>query len=444
MKHFNNLIIILGLIFIYAQCPLAAPPYPQSDFIKSVSFNWATHARQASGSDNWPMTWAEDDHQYTSWGDGGGFGGSRVSLGIARISGAADNYTAKNLWTGDGKTYGIICVNGMLYFGAGPGSGSSSRTVWTLYKSTDHGSNFTKAGWTHKYDFAGIRGSFINHGKNNGDARDDYIYCPMLIWESRIVGVMKPGHIYLARVHKDDIFKGTSYYKWYKGISGGSPLWGSVGERKPIYTDNNGIGWSCNIVYNPGLKRYILTVEYADDIASNLGMFESTNPWGPWKTVFYGKFGSGKVAATCFFWCFAPKWFRNGGKDFTIVFTGTGENDSWNTIDGSFDLAATKVISNHFNPPSVKCLTIRQVSPWAVLIQVLQGKGLVAPAAQSEIQHLHVFNVKGRLIETLLPVSISQEKGLSFYQWNTQNVSTGLYIVGVGDQAIAEKVVLVR
>ena len=29
----------------------------------------------SQGSDNWPITWADDGHQYTSWGDGCGFGG---------------------------------------------------------------------------------------------------------------------------------------------------------------------------------------------------------------------------------------------------------------------------------------------------------------------------------------------------------------------------------
>ncbi|HJX09709.1 MAG TPA: hypothetical protein VJ733_04335 [Candidatus Binatia bacterium] len=28
-------------------------------------------------SDNWCITWADNDHQYTSWGDGGGFGGDQ-------------------------------------------------------------------------------------------------------------------------------------------------------------------------------------------------------------------------------------------------------------------------------------------------------------------------------------------------------------------------------
>ena len=52
------------------------PPYARSEAIIGIEFDFASHRRLASGSDNWPMTWADDGHQYTAWGDGGGFGGS--------------------------------------------------------------------------------------------------------------------------------------------------------------------------------------------------------------------------------------------------------------------------------------------------------------------------------------------------------------------------------
>ena len=69
------------------QC--AAPE--SAPIISDVVFHWDTHMRAAPGSDNWPITWSDDDHQYTAWGDGGGFGGTnrngRVSLGFARVEG---------------------------------------------------------------------------------------------------------------------------------------------------------------------------------------------------------------------------------------------------------------------------------------------------------------------------------------------------------------------
>ena len=49
-------------------------PYPPSPVIRGV--RWAPKAsiiRKARGSDTWPMTWADDDDQYTAYGDGQGF-----------------------------------------------------------------------------------------------------------------------------------------------------------------------------------------------------------------------------------------------------------------------------------------------------------------------------------------------------------------------------------
>ena len=38
------------------------------------------------------------------------------------------------------------------------------------------------------------------------------------------------------------------------------------------------------------------------------------------------------------FWNFANKWVSADGKSFTLFFTGIGQNDSWNTVRGTFSL----------------------------------------------------------------------------------------------------------
>jgi hypothetical protein len=51
-----------------------APPYPPSSAIRKITFGPEPEIiRQAIGSDNWPITWADDDDLYTSYGDGWGF-----------------------------------------------------------------------------------------------------------------------------------------------------------------------------------------------------------------------------------------------------------------------------------------------------------------------------------------------------------------------------------
>jgi len=58
------------------------PPYPQSKVISGVSVDWSTHQRHAQGSDNFQLTWADDDHQYGIWGDGDGFAGTSGNTGF--------------------------------------------------------------------------------------------------------------------------------------------------------------------------------------------------------------------------------------------------------------------------------------------------------------------------------------------------------------------------
>jgi hypothetical protein len=51
--------------------------------------------------------------------------------------------------------------------------------------------------------------------------------------------------------------------------------------------------------------------------------------------------GDSAIPDTTFFWNFSNKWLSTDGLDFTLIFTGTGANDSWNTIRGRFTLAPT-------------------------------------------------------------------------------------------------------
>jgi hypothetical protein len=129
-----------GLAATVAAGPIDGnPPYRPSDLIERMDLDWSTYRHEAQGSDNWPTTWAADGNVYTSWGDGGGFGGSntlsRVSLGIARTEGPFDNYQVFNVWGGHnaaspssfgGKSYGIISIGGVLYMWVGPGSNTES------------------------------------------------------------------------------------------------------------------------------------------------------------------------------------------------------------------------------------------------------------------------------------------------------------------------------
>jgi Domain of unknown function (DUF4185)/Secretion system C-terminal sorting domain len=350
-NHVINYIIFLILLFPLINFAQSSP-YPNSDYITGITYNWTTYIRLAPGSDNWPVTWADDDNQYSAWGDGGGFGGTndigRVSLGVARIEGTSSTYTGYNVWGGyhaenpdtvSGKSRGIICIGGVLFMWVGPGSLPVEFNESRLYTSTDHGATWVKnTSWAFFKSDSIIMPCFLQFGKNFANARDNYTY----IYAPRYVNDVSqiPGKIDLMRVPKTQIMIRASY-EFFNGFDpSGNPKWTSdLKLRLPVFEDANGVGGGLgvSVMYNPGLNRYILIVEHGTSSSGNIGMFEAPEPWGPWKTIAYeSKFGNGHVTDSTFYWNISPKWLSSDGKNFVLIFSGVKSLDSWNTVEASF------------------------------------------------------------------------------------------------------------
>src|SRR5690242_2613376 len=112
-----------------AEAPGTSLPYPKSTAITSFSLDWNSLRRLAPGSDNWATTWADDGLLYGTWGDGDGFGGARVSLGFARLSGASARTIRGTNLPGkapDGKSYGVLALGSTLYAWISPGSNATN------------------------------------------------------------------------------------------------------------------------------------------------------------------------------------------------------------------------------------------------------------------------------------------------------------------------------
>lgn len=344
----------VGVFLLLAAALRAEAPYPPSPVMAGVHFDFATHERRAPGSDNWAITWADDDHQYAAWGDGGGFGGTnadgRVSLGVARIEGASENYQGFNVWGGKnaensakfgGKSYGMLSVGGVLYMWTGPGSDATSYREARLHKSRNHGATWSKADWAFAKADRLIMPTFCQFGRDYSGARDHYVY----VYAIRLQGdpaklnVHKPGQIDLLRVPKNKLMERAAY-EFFAGLDAGDqPTWTKdLAARRPAFEDPRGVGWCFSVSYNAGLKRYVICTEHDASFQGNLGMFDAAEPWGPWTTAGYyqnwGKFGP------TFFWNFPNKWLSQDGKSFTLIFTGVGANDSWNTLRGRFNSTA--------------------------------------------------------------------------------------------------------
>lgn len=314
----------------------ASPPYSASAVITAVTFDWNTHIQQASGSDNWPITWADDNHQYTSWGDGKGFNqSSKKSLGVARITGDQNNYIGNDTWTGNGKSYGIISIDGNLYMWVSPGSDSTNYDEAKLQKSTNYGQTWTPATWVFTKADGIVLPTILQYGQDYADG-GNYVYSYFIrLQDSSALKVQKPGQIDLVRVHKNNIMT-RSAYQFFAGLNGSNePTWDSnIANKQPVFEDPNGVGWNLSVSHNAGLNRYLLMTEHSQSFKGNLGIFDAPNPWGPWTTVAY--YSNWQSTQSTFFWNFSNKWLSADGKSFTIVFTGIGSYDSWNTVQGTF------------------------------------------------------------------------------------------------------------
>ncbi len=332
-------------------------PYPPSTVIRGIDIDFSTHRREAQGSDNWPLTWASDGHQYTSWGDGTGFDGDvpdKVSLGYSRVEGDPSNYAGQDVFYGAadddgpfrGKSYGILGLQGRLYSWISPGSDARNWDWARLFVSTDRGRSWEDTG----IEFTQEEGLglpwFLQAGRDYQAAADGFIYVYFVEIKSGEWEAQRPGELALARVPVTEI-EDRDAYEFFAGLdNAGEAAWTSdLAGRHPVLADPSGL-MRGSTAYNPGLDRYLTVINHTARNLGNLAIFDAPAPWGPWTTVFHitGWSGPG-VPPNTFYWNFSPKWFGLDGRTFVLVFTGKDENDSWNSVEGSFLLCADEDIT---------------------------------------------------------------------------------------------------
>jgi hypothetical protein len=218
-------------------------PYPASTVIESIAWDWSTLSQAAEGSDLWPVTWAGDGNLYTSWGDGGGFGGDnsdgRVGMGFARLEGPAENYLGVNVnggknpeylasFSGDGKTVGLLSVDGTLY--SWVNTQNSSTSGFKLAWSTDDGATWQLSSWSFASS-AFAPGTFLNFGQDYAGARDGFVYFYGGGWGSN------SQDLYLGRVPKGQIKNPTAYEYFAGRDASDQPIWSpEIGDRQPVFT----------------------------------------------------------------------------------------------------------------------------------------------------------------------------------------------------------------
>jgi CubicO group peptidase (beta-lactamase class C family) len=305
-------------------------PYPPSKLITGIEWDAKDDiVRKAKGSDNWPLTWGDDDHQYTAYGDGNGFEPfvpEKLGLGIARVEGGPDKFTGVNIRAAtaenrgagkDGKkASGMLMVEGVLYMWAR--NAGNAQLAW----SKDHGQTWTWADWKFTAGFGCP--TFLNFGKNYDGARDEFVY----VYSPDADSAYQPANrMVLARVPKGKI-PDRAAYEFYRGLDAeGRSEWSKQsGECGAVFA-HPGRCYRSGVTYCAGLKRYLWVQILPDtngkkaDTRSEGGfaIFDAPEPWGPWTTVYFTEkwdVGPGESAS------FPTKWMSADGRTLQLVFSG--------------------------------------------------------------------------------------------------------------------------
>lgn len=307
----------------------AAPPYPPSPVITRVT--WAppeTIVRRARGSDNWPMTWGDDDALYTAYGDGNGFEPyvpAKLSIGFSRVTGGPTDFKGVNFkaengeFRGDGrsgrKASGLLMVDGVLYLLAR--NLDHAQLAW----SRDRGATWTWADWTFTTSFGCP--TFLNFGPNYQGARDGFVYIYSLDGPS----AYEPAdRMVLARVPKDQLARQEAYEYFVRRDERGGAVWShDIARRGAVFT-HPGNCYRGGVTYHAALKRYLWTQVLPHSthpqgmrFQGGFGIYDAPEPWGPWTTTFYAKdwdIGPGESSSL------PTKWMSADGRTVHLVFSG--------------------------------------------------------------------------------------------------------------------------
>jgi hypothetical protein len=305
------------------------PLPPPSSVVSKLTWAPATSiVRRAPGSDNWPATWGDDGNLYAAYGDGNGFTPfveSKLSLGLARITGAPDDFQGVNLrspgieQTGPGaagkKASGLLMVDGVLSLWV-RNAGNSQ-----LAQSGDHGKTWTWAGWKWTTSFGCP--TFLNFGANYADARDDYVYVYSPDSESAYDGADR---MVLARAPKTRLAERDAYEFFVERTATGDARWSrDFSERGSVFS-HPGKCCRSGVTFNSGLKRYLWCQIHPQSrdprgprFQGGFGVYDAPTPWGPWTTIYYTDdwdVGPGDTSS------FPTKWMSADGRTLHLVFSG--------------------------------------------------------------------------------------------------------------------------
>lgn len=304
---------------------LVQPPYPPSPIIERIE--WAPAAeilRLAPGSDNWPVTWADDDLLYTAYGDGWGFEpllNDKLSLGLAAVAGLPPAIQGVNIRSasgerrGDGaqglKASGMLMTGGVLYMWVR--NAGNARLAW----SRNHALDWEWCEW--RLDAGFGCPTLLNFGRDYEGARDEFVY----VYSHDADSAYEPAdRMVLARVPARRLRERQAYEFFQELGAAGRPVWTPDAARRGAVFSFPGHCYRSGISYNAGLKRYLwcqVLPGKAPRFEGGFGIYDAPEPWGPWTTAYFAErwdVGPGETSSI------PPKWISSDGHVAHLVFSG--------------------------------------------------------------------------------------------------------------------------
>lgn len=320
--------LIVGALVLGVMAHATAQSVPESTFFATAAEeSYSTYELPGDG-DLWPSCWAADGNLYAANGDGMAFDpykkpvdfSKRYDMAVSRIEGMPPHLIGSTIasdigtdWSGpkyNRKPTGMLCIGGAIYlaFQNLAKSNFNDAPAASIAKSIDNGKTWTwdasapmfgepenpSSAEAHKFTTI----FFLDFGRNSMNAIDGYVYAYGLDnnWRAQQA-------LYLARV-PDDRIQTRSVWEFYAGTDDrGAPRWTrDITEKKAVLEDDRllyagGSGGHCpakqrvigqgGVVYDKPLRRYIFTTWSC----ATHQMYESPEPWGPWKLFLSKDFG---------------------------------------------------------------------------------------------------------------------------------------------------------
>lgn len=330
-----------------AKAPLSRSPYPPSTFITACTIAPAVISfpeKVDRPGDNWPVTWAADGNLYSFFADGVGFTPQRrmFSLHPCVLTGnpTDGSLTGRDISTdaigsGMGGDVKGRKVSGLIALPDPSDAATELLVAWvrnmtraggaSVMYSRDHGATWTWAwGDPDKDSTAIIRElghpSWIQAGRSHAAAADGYVY---FCSHGGPTAYRVSDHIVVGRVKKESILD-RSKYEYFSGTEGNAAWSPDVRACKPAFSAP-GQCYRPYGIYNAALKRHFMLTSNGGGIMEghagthDLGIYESANPWGPWRTVYWN--GHFQPQWGVFSPQIVPAWISEDGKTCWLLYS---------------------------------------------------------------------------------------------------------------------------